>query len=91
MIEYAKVILPSVCFWEDLFKKELLKCKNWAGNNELNELISWCYNTFGEMHPDILDETFAGTTCKIRNYKKAPFSVKPYKVHKKHRKIVEAA
>ena len=91
MMEYVKVILPGVCAWEDLFKKELLKCNNWTGINEMSELISWCYNTFGEMHPGILDEIFAGTACKISNYNKASYSVKPHKIHNKHRRIVEAA
>ncbi len=66
MIEYAKVILPKVCFWENLFKKELLKCVSWTEINEMNELRTWCYNTFGAMHPEILDEAFAGFACQIR-------------------------
>ena len=58
MIEYAKVILPKVCFWKSLFKKELMKCKSWANSDELDELSAWCYKNFSDMYPDVLDEVF---------------------------------
>ncbi|GAB1454202.1 hypothetical protein MASR2M47_42580 [Draconibacterium sp.] len=91
MIEYAKVILPEVFFWEDLFKKELLKCIGWTEINEMDELFTWCYNTFGEMHPDILAEAFANTACKIRNDEIPSYSFTPYKMQNKDHLIVEAA
>jgi len=60
MIEYAKVILPKISFSRDLFRKELIKCVNWVENpNELDELIKWCTENFGEMYPEILDEVFS--------------------------------
>ena len=91
MLEYAKVILPKVCVWEDLFEKELLKCVSWAENEEMDELFLWCYNTFGEKHPGIFVEVFAGTTCQIVNNEAFSYSVKPHKIRIKHNKIVEAA
>lgn len=59
MIEYARVILPKVCNWKNLYKKELLKCVEWAGEHEINELRKWCFENFNEIYPDILDEVFA--------------------------------
>ena len=60
MIEYAKVILPKISFSRDLFRKELIKCVNWVeGPAELDELIKWCNENFGEMYPEILDEVFS--------------------------------
>ncbi|WP_372773958.1 hypothetical protein [Mangrovibacterium sp.] len=60
MNEYAKVILPKVSFSRDLFRKELSKCVNWVEDSkELNELIKWCYENFGEMYPDLLNEVFS--------------------------------
>jgi hypothetical protein len=58
MIEYAKVILPKVSFNKLLFRKELLKCIRWMKPGELNELKRWCFNTFSQQFPDILDEAF---------------------------------
>ena len=57
-MEYAKVILPKVCFWKNLFKEELLKCASWASFDELNELSAWCHKNFSDMYADILDEVF---------------------------------
>lgn len=60
MNEYAKVILPKVSFSRDLFRKELSKCVNWVeDSNELNELMEWCHENFGEMYPELLDEVFS--------------------------------
>ena len=58
MMEYARAILPEVCIWEYLFKKELLKCVSWASFNELNELNAWCHECFNEMYPELLNEVF---------------------------------
>lgn len=61
MMEYAKVILPKVSFSQDLFEKELLKCIGWTNDNgkELEELRDWCYDQFGTIYPDILDDAFS--------------------------------
>lgn len=58
MNEYAKKILPKVSCWKSLFKKELIKCINWAEPEEWFELRNWCYDKFYDMHPDILDEVY---------------------------------
>lgn len=59
MIEYAKVILPKVCNWEQLFRKELIKCINWTEPDELPELYKWCYTNFNTLYPEILEAVFA--------------------------------
>lgn len=58
MMEYARVILPKVCFSRELFRKELLKCISWVGDSELKSLKEWCYENFKEIYPDILAEAF---------------------------------
>lgn len=55
MIEYAKVILPSVSFSRELFHKELIKCINWIEPQDLHQFRNWCYTNFSEIYPDILD------------------------------------
>ena len=60
MIEYAKIILPKVCFSRELFRKELAKSVKWVENpTDLNELREWCDENFGEMYPEILNEVFS--------------------------------
>lgn len=58
MMEYAKVILPKVCFWKSLFEKEFVKCVRWTNANEMEELSDWCYENFFEMYPDVVDKVF---------------------------------
>lgn len=58
MMEYARVILPKVHFWKELYKKELQKCVEWSSPEELNELRKWCYDNFNDLYPDIHDEIF---------------------------------
>lgn len=59
MIEYSKIILPKVSFSRHLFKKELNKCIKWMEPDEIPELYKWCYESFGDMYPEILEEAFA--------------------------------
>ena len=59
MLEYSKIILPKVSFSRQLFKKELNKCINWTEPEEMSELYNWCYENFGDMYPEILEEAFA--------------------------------
>lgn len=58
MLEYAKVILPKVSFSKELFQKELDKCINWVEAPDLDELKEWCYENFGDMYPEILNQAF---------------------------------
>jgi len=60
MLEYAKVILPKVSFSKQLFRKELNKCINWVGQEQVHELYLWCYENFNEIYPDVLAEAFTG-------------------------------
>ncbi len=60
MFEYAKVILPKVSFSKQLFRKELLKCISWVEKGEIEDLRNWCFENFGEIYPDILEEVFSG-------------------------------
>ena len=87
-MEYAKVILPKVCFWKSLFKKELLKCKSWANSDELNELSAWCYKNFSDMYPDILDEVFADAEFKRKEDVKS-FTLNSGGSPQKHKKRVD--
>lgn len=59
MIEYAKVILPKVIAWKNLFRKELKKCLDWLAPEELNELQNWCYENFYEICPDVISDMCA--------------------------------
>jgi hypothetical protein len=92
MMQYAKIILPKVCAWDDLFKKELLKCASWTGKSEKDELIEWCFNNFGRMHPVILEEVF-NTSSYVRNVRKTSPRVggNPYKIQIKHRSATQVA
>jgi hypothetical protein len=61
MIEYAKVILPKVTFNKFLFRKELMKCISWMKPSERRELKIWCFMTFSNQYPDVLNEAFANS------------------------------
>lgn len=58
MIEYAKTILPKVCGWKTLFRKELIKCYKWMPENEIPILYSWCYVNYYQLYPDVLEDVF---------------------------------
>ncbi len=63
MLEYAKIILPKVSFSEELFRKELVKCIGWVEPDKLKELSDWCFKTFGDLYPDILNEAFSNVAA----------------------------
>jgi len=42
--------------------------------NKMKELKTWFYNTFGSIHPEILDEAFAGFASKIRRGLQIPLT-----------------
>ena len=58
MLEYAKVILPKVSFSKELFRKELYKCINWVEPEQHQELYDWCFQTFRNEYPDLVQEAF---------------------------------
>lgn len=75
MIEYAKQILPKVCNWKTLFRKELKKSIDWAGPENRVEMFNWCYRNYAELHADVLAEVFPGEMKKptrLNQLKKTP-------------------
>ncbi len=58
MLNYFKSILTRVSFDEKLFEKELLKAIKSLIAEEVMELKSWCYATFGSQHGNILNRCF---------------------------------
>ncbi|MEI9918806.1 MAG: hypothetical protein WDO14_08380 [Bacteroidota bacterium] len=58
MLNYFKSILNKVSFDAKLFEKELLKAIKSLVADEVMELRSWCYATFGEQHGLILNRCF---------------------------------
>ncbi|HZY78043.1 MAG TPA: hypothetical protein VFE50_00875 [Cyclobacteriaceae bacterium] len=59
MLNYFKSILTRVSFDANLFEKELLKAIKSLVADEVVELRSWCYATFGDQpHVLILNRCF---------------------------------
>lgn len=59
MLDYAKTVLPKVVLWKNLFRKELIKCIQWAEQDEKMELYRWCRQNFFEKYPDILTDVYS--------------------------------
>lgn len=57
MIEMFKKVLRAVSFDRRLFKKELVKARNWLRKDEAVILKTWCLATFVAYH-DIIKEVF---------------------------------
>lgn len=74
MIEYAKVILWGVSFWEVLFKKELEKIIEWSDEDELAGLRRYCYDKYSDMHPNVLDEVFGTSKVSITSQRMTPYT-----------------
>jgi hypothetical protein len=58
MLNYFKSILTRVSFDAKLFEKELLKAIKSLVADEVMELRTWCYATFGDSHGLILNKCF---------------------------------
>lgn len=58
MLNYFKSILTRVSFDANLFEKELLKAIKSLVAEEVMELRTWCYATFGDQHGLILNKCF---------------------------------
>lgn len=58
MLNYVKTVLTRVSFDARLFEKELRKAIRALIAEEVQELRSWCYATFGEQHRAILNRCF---------------------------------
>lgn len=59
MLEYFKTILSKVSFDRKLFEKELKKAIKSVLEDELSELKRWCYDKFGHLYGNVLEEQFA--------------------------------
>ncbi len=73
MIEYAKVILWGVSFWEVLFKKELQKIIQWSDEEELAELRKYCFDKYSDMHPSLLNEVFGTSKISVAHQRINPY------------------
>ena len=62
MLEYTKMILQKVSFSPALFAKELKKSIKWLQGDEIRALRSWCLTTFGDLYPDVIQDTFRSIT-----------------------------
>ena len=58
MLKYVKTVLTRVSFDARLFEKELRKAIKMLVADEIKELREWCYMTFGQQHPAILNRCF---------------------------------
>ncbi len=58
MLNYVKTVLTKVSFDALLFEKELRKAIRLLIADEVNDLRSWCYNRFGNVHGAILNRCF---------------------------------
>jgi hypothetical protein len=58
MLEYCKIILQKVSFSPALFAKELKKALKWLKNDDKSAFQAWCTMTYGDLYPDIIQESF---------------------------------
>ncbi len=58
MLEYFKTILSKVSFDRKLFEKELKKAIKSLVPDELRDLKKWCYDKFGHIYGNVLEEQF---------------------------------
>jgi len=58
MIEMYKKVLRGVSFDTILFRKELLKAKQWLKKEEATMLKAWALTTFTGVHKDLIIEVF---------------------------------
>jgi len=55
MIDMFKKVLRAVSFDRRLFKKELVKARNWLKNDEALVLKAWCLTTFVAYKETVLE------------------------------------
>lgn len=58
MMEFSKQVLQKVSFDQRLFRKELIKARQWLDQHEQVVLQAWCLATFGHMYKDVILEVF---------------------------------
>ncbi len=76
MIEYAKQILPKVSNWKDLFRKELIKCLEWAEPANRDEIYEWCFRNYNHLHEDVLEDVLQNREKKTLQFRKIK-NIKP--------------
>lgn len=60
-MEFSKQVLEKVSFDQLLFRKELIKARNWVNQRDQLVLKAWCLATFGHMYKDVIMEVFKTT------------------------------
>lgn len=70
MKEYTRMKLWAVSLWKPLFKEELIKVIENSDQEELFDLLIYCYDKYSDMHPEILSEVFSD--LKNSFYKAVP-------------------
>ena len=61
MMDFSKEVLRKVSFDRMLFKKELIKARNWLGQQDQLVLKAWALATFGHMYRDVIMDVFRTT------------------------------
>ncbi len=56
MLEMSKLVLQKVSFDRSLFKKELIKTRNWLKRDEVLVLKAWALVTFAGKYDDLILE-----------------------------------
>ena len=59
MKEYYRMKLWGVSFWKPLFKKELMHVLKNTQQDDLVNVLIYCYNKYSDMHSEILEEVFS--------------------------------
>lgn len=56
MLEMSKLVLQKVSFDKTLFRKELIKTRNWLKKDEVMMLKAWALITFAGKYDDLILE-----------------------------------
>lgn len=59
MKEYYRMKLWGVSFWKPLFKDELKKVLENSDEDDLLDVLIYCYNKYSDTYPEILEEIFS--------------------------------
>ena len=59
MKEIIHMQLWEVSLWKPLFKEELIKIIESSNQEDLLDLMIYCYEKYSDIHPEILAEVFS--------------------------------
>ncbi|HZH71954.1 MAG TPA: hypothetical protein VFD91_05650 [Mariniphaga sp.] len=59
MKDYFKMKLWGVSFYKPLFKEELKNVLSTTNEENLVNVLIYCYNKYSDMHPEVLEEVFS--------------------------------